>query len=78
MDIFNNDHEVLTVGHLTIENQLGKVIIHGDIELGADEVGQAQATMLRDFFVQLCTKITTTNLMPPSTDEGELIDNPFG
>lgn len=75
MDIFNNEHEVLTVGNLTIENRLGSVIIHGDVQITADDAGPAQA--LADFAQKLLLATKTPSTQDMTVKATEVIDNPF-
>ncbi|MDO4441322.1 MAG: hypothetical protein Q4B81_03985 [Moraxella sp.] len=77
MDIFNNEHEVLNIGNLTIENRLGSVIIHGDVQITADEVGQAQAQALANFARQLLLATAKPSVHDVSVKAKEVIDNPF-
>ncbi|WP_323841617.1 MULTISPECIES: hypothetical protein [unclassified Moraxella] len=80
MDIFQNDHEVLTIGNLTIENNLGSVVIHGDVEIGVDEVGVLHAKALYDFAKNLVQTLEQpSNLLKnkPSPNHIDTMDNPF-
>lgn len=79
MDIFNNDDEVLNIGNLSIENQLGSVLIHGDVQIGIDDIGRMQAQALYEFATKLLQSVNQTQ------DDGAVInrdadsiDNPFG
>ncbi|MDO4700302.1 MAG: hypothetical protein Q4A69_06425 [Moraxella sp.] len=56
MDIFNNDHEVLQLGSLTIENQHDCVVIVGDVQIDKSLDGKKQAAMLYDFAKALLTR----------------------
>lgn len=53
MDIFNNDHEVLQLGSLTIENHTDCIVIAGDVEINKSLDGKQQAVMLYNFAKQL-------------------------
>lgn len=79
MDIFNNDDEVLNIGNLSIENQLGSVLIHGDVQIGTDDIGRMQAQALYEFATKLLQSVNRAQ------DDGAVInrdadsiDNPFG
>lgn len=79
MDIFNNDDEVLNIGNLSIENQLGSVLIHGDVQIGTDDIGWMQAQALYEFATKLLQSVNQAQ------DDGvvinrdaDSIDNPFG
>lgn len=82
MDIFNNDHEVLSVGGLTIENHVGQIIIYGDLNIAPNEAGRKQAQMLADFFGKLAQATKdfdrddslNFNLTAQSAEK---VDNPF-
>lgn len=79
MDIFNNDDEVLNIGNLSIENQLGSVLIHGDVQIGADDIGRMQARALYEFATKLLRSVNQAHddgaIINRDTDS---IDNPFG
>ncbi|MFL1732032.1 hypothetical protein [Moraxella oculi] len=80
MEIFQNDHEVLTIGNLTIENQLDKIIIHGDVEIGRDGVGRMQAQALYDFAWHLIKTLDGLPDVPvseSSTTQSDTTINPF-
>ncbi|SPX83265.1 hypothetical protein [Moraxella ovis] len=82
MDIFNNDHEVLSVGGLTIENHVGQITIYGDLNIAPNEAGRKQAKLLADFFGKLAQATkdfdrddnSNSNLAAQSTEK---VDNPF-
>lgn len=82
MDIFNNDHEVLSVGGLTIENHVGQITIYGDLNIVPNEAGRKQAQLLADFFGKLAQATKdfdrddslNSNLTAQSTEK---VDNPF-
>lgn len=82
MDIFNNNHEVLSVGGLTIENHVGQITIYGDLNIAPNEAGRKQAQLLADFFGKLaqstkdfdCDDSLNSNLTAQSTEK---VDNPF-
>ncbi|MFA9486531.1 MULTISPECIES: hypothetical protein [unclassified Moraxella] len=78
MDIFNNEHEVLTIGNLIIENRLGHVIIHGDVQIKADEVGRSHAKALAEFAQNLLMATDEQDERDLSVKQMEVIDNPFG
>ncbi|AKG16560.1 hypothetical protein AAX09_01475 [Moraxella bovoculi] len=82
MDIFNNNHEVLSVGGLTIENHVGQITIYGDLNIAPNEAGRKQAQLLADFFGKLAQSTKdfdrddslNSNLTAQSTEK---VDNPF-
>ncbi len=82
MDIFNNDHEVLSVGGLTIENHVGQIIIYGDLNIAPNEAGRKQAQMLADFFGKLAQATKDFDRDDSSNPDltaqsAEKVDNPF-
>ena len=77
MQIFQNDHEVLNIGNLSFENQQGKVIIHGEVEIGMDETGRAQAQALLDFAKSLVVAQTQASVETELDNVNDSIDNPF-
>lgn len=78
MDIFHNDHEVLQIGGLTIENQLGSVIITGAIEITGDDAGKQQAQALLEFAQALRDACDGLNVNEQVQAQApKWIDNPF-
>lgn len=79
MDIFNNDHEVLTLGGLNIENRIGQVVIYGDLTIVPDEVGREHAQVLAQFFAKLAeaTKTTDGRAFDGVMKSSEEVENPF-
>lgn len=81
MDIFNNDHEVLQLGSLTIENHPDCVVIAGDVEIGKNIHGKAQAAALYDFAKALVARFDELDdepeSTPPSQQATKTIQNPF-
>lgn len=81
MDIFNNDHQVLQLGNLTIENHHDSVLIVGDVEIGKSLDGKHQAQLLYDFAKALLerfdelddTELSAQHPQNPS----KLVQNPF-
>lgn len=78
MNIFENDHEVLQLGALTIENGFDAVIISGDVEIGHDEAGRQKAQALHDFAVNLLTSMDKPKADVPPVQAQNLVSNPFG
>lgn len=58
MDIFNNEHEVISIGGLNIENRLDKVVIYGDVEIDKSANAMHQAKLLHDFTTSLLAALT--------------------
>lgn len=79
MDIFDNEHEVLTVGDLTIENRFGSVVIYGDLEIMPDDLGRKQAMVLSNFFDKLAKATHNSGFdnITLTTEANEMIKNPF-
>lgn len=74
---FENDHEVLQIGDLTIENFLDQVVIYGDLTIRPDHQGLVQAKTLQHFANALVKRLeqgVQTNASQIAADE---IDNPF-
>lgn len=80
MNIFDNDHEVLQIGNLTIENGTQSLLITGDVELTKTTTGKEQARALYEFAQALMTKFDTMDDLssePPQYKEPTFVDNPF-
>lgn len=78
MNIFENDHEALQIGALTIENQFDCVIISGDVQIHHDETGKAQAQALYDFAKNLLASMDKPKADTPPVQAQNLVSNPFG
>lgn len=79
MDVFNNDHEVLTLGGLNIENRIGQVVIYGDLTIMPDEVGREHAQVLAQFFAKLAevAKTIDDGVFDGVIKSSEEVENPF-
>lgn len=80
MNIFDNDHEVLQIGNLTIENGTQSLLITGDVELTKTTTGKEQARALYEFAQALMTKFDALHDLsdePPEYKEVTVVDNPF-
>ena len=76
---YANEADVLTIGHLTIENRLDRITVSGDIDLTADQAGldhaRALHQLLADVVQQLeAQKDLPAQLPPPAVST---VDNPF-
>lgn len=80
MNIFDNDHEVLQIGNLTIENGTQSLLITGDVELTKTTMGKEQARVLYEFAQALMAKFDAMDDLssePPKYKEPIVVDNPF-
>ena len=81
MTPFDNDHEVLTIGGLTIENGLDTVVLFGELTIAKSKDGLAQAKALQAISSQLVTVLEQMANLPDemsvATAPVEEIDNPF-
>lgn len=84
---FDNDHDVLSIGGLTIENGLDSISIYGELEIYPTTDGLLQAQALQDFANALVAKLegmkNLTNQSNHTNDNANLqvknekITNPF-
>lgn len=78
---FDNDHEVLTIGGLTIENGLDTVVLFGELTITKSKDGLTQAKALQAISSQLVTALEQMADLPDemsvATAPVEEIDNPF-
>lgn len=78
---FDNDHEVLSIGGLTIENSLDSVLIFGELSIDKSQSGLAQAKALQDISGRLVAMleqmVDLPNTVAQSAQPVEQIDNPF-
>lgn len=88
---FDNDHEALSIGGLSVENGLDGIAIYGDLTIYPNADGLNQAKALQAFADVLVTKLTdrlnrplagdsTNDLSVTDSDAvqtKETIDNPF-
>lgn len=82
MDIFNNDHEVLQLGGLSIENHLDGVLIVGDVQIDKNLAGKQQAQALYDFAKQLMARFEALGdeelqQESPQVQSAQFVANPF-
>ncbi len=81
MTPFDNDHEVLTIGGLTIENGLDTVALFGELTIAKSKDGLAQAKALQAISSQLVAVLEQMTDLPDemsvATAQVEEIDNPF-
>lgn len=78
MNVFENDHEALQIGALTIENGFDEVIICGDVAISHDEAGKQKAQALYDFAQALLVAMDKSPQPQPKAQEALKITNPFG
>lgn len=81
MTPFDNDHEVLTIGGLTIENGLDTVVLFGELTITKSKDGLTQAKALQAISSQLVTALEQMADLPDEPSmaltQAEVIDNPF-
>jgi hypothetical protein len=75
---YANESDVLTIGHLTIENRVDRITISGDVDLTADRPGlddaRALHRLLGDIVARLEAMALPATLPPPSAGT---VPNPF-
>ena len=85
MQYFRNDHEASHVDGINIENSIGKVIIHGTIDISPNKRSLLALSNLIDKLTELKLSVNTSlesgeefekqeKLQIPATDE---VENPF-
>jgi hypothetical protein len=75
---FENEADVVEVGHLTIENRLDRITISGDVDLTADKPGLEAARLLHALLGQVVASLEAKDLpdrLPPP--EVKSVGNPF-
>ena len=77
---FDNEADVLTVGHLSVENRLDRVTLHGDVELTRDQRGLALARHLKAVIDAVVTALEDDKALPEAVEvlPPRLVRNPFG
>jgi len=76
---FENEADVVQVGHLALENRLDRVTISGDVDLTADRRGLEQARLLQTLLGQIVASLEARDL--PETLPApavKTVSNPFG
>ncbi len=75
---YANEADVVHVGHLTIENRLDRVSLHGDVDLTRDKQGLAQAKALLALLTSVVDRLEAEPLPdvlpPPAVGT---VPNPF-
>ena len=75
---YANESDVLTIGHLTIENRVDRITISGDVDLTADRPGLDDARALHALLGEVVARLEARrlpgNLPEPST---KTVPNPF-
>lgn len=78
---FDNDHEALSIGGLTIENGLDSVLMYGELMITKSKDGLAQAKALQVISSQLVMALEQMADLPDEPSmvltQAETIDNPF-
>lgn len=80
MKVFNNDHEVLQIGNLTIENGVESIIITGDVQIDKTPFGREQAAALYDFAQVLMAAFDVLKESPANSSKNNetiWVKNPF-
>lgn len=75
---YNNESDVLNIGHLSIENRLDRITISGDVDLTADQAGLADARALFKLLGDVVAKLEARDLpakLPPPNNK--TVANPF-
>lgn len=83
MDYFRNDTQAITVGGITIENGLGRLVVHGAMTIVADETSLNQIRALKERLGEVESALSSaieSGAFPVSDDDGpelETVNNPF-
>ena len=85
IDPFANNHQSMQIGDLVIENQEGKIIIYGDINLVFNEAGYEQAQQLHELTSKIMLAFENRSQYSNYDDKSKekddqsdkVIDNPF-
>lgn len=78
MNIFENDHEALQIGALTIENGFDDIIISGEVQITHDEMGRQKAQALYEFAKNLLESMDKPKQDLPPAQDKQMVANPFG
>lgn len=76
---FENEADVVEVGHLALENRLDRITISGDVDLTADKQGLEQARLLQALLGQVVATLEAMDLperLPAPAVK--TVPNPFG
>jgi hypothetical protein len=76
---FENDTESHAIHDLTLENQLDRVNIYGNLQIGKDQVGLAAAKVLQAYLNAIVTRLEAEADLPQQLDAAatQEIENPF-
>jgi hypothetical protein len=75
---FENEADVVEVGHLALENRVDRITISGDVDLTADRHGLEQARLLHDLLGKVVASLEAKDLperVPPP--QLKTVPNPF-
>jgi hypothetical protein len=76
---YDNEADVLHIGHLCIENRLDRITLSGDVDLTADQAGLRDARALLQLLGDIVTRLEAQDLpasLPPP--DVKTVANPFG
>ena len=77
MKIFDNNSDVLQIGALTIENDINRITISGDVQICHDDGGRTQAQLLYDFAEALLARFDDPPCAEVQAQAMTVVKNPF-
>ena len=76
---FENDTESHAIHDLTLENQLDRVNIYGNLQIGKDQAGLAAAKVLQAYLNAIVTRLEAETDLPQQLNDAaaQEVENPF-
>lgn len=76
---FENDTESHAIHDLTLENQLDRVNIYGNLQIAKDQAGLAAAKVLQAYLNAIVTRLEAETDLPQQLDAAatQEVENPF-
>ena len=77
---FENDAESHAIHDLTLENQLDRVNIYGNLQIGKDQAGLAAAKVLQAYLNAIVTRLEAETDLPQQLNDAaapQEVENPF-
>ncbi|MCJ8160797.1 hypothetical protein [Acinetobacter zhairhuonensis] len=76
---FENDTESHAIHDLTLENQLDRINIYGNLQIAKDQAGLAAAKVLQAYLNAIVTRLEAETDLPQQLDAAatQEVENPF-
>jgi hypothetical protein len=76
---YENETDVLHIGHLEVENRVDRVSLTGDVVLTRDQAGLALARELQTLIAQVIQALETDDALPAVVEvlAAQKVKNPF-